>query len=336
MNKSGFILLGILFSLLIPSVVLSGTEEVKEYKIVKGDTLWDISGKELHDSFLWPKVWKENPGIGNPDRIYPGQTIKIPLRLLKGEAREESAVAPVVAQEAPPVKKKAVVAEKKEEPAPVPLTPLVGEDLLMSSGYIADSVQSVGKITGSPEGRNLFGSNDVVYVSLDVPAKVGDEFYILRRGNPVRHPVTGKKMGYVVLVLGVGRVDHFEFGQTMVKITRGFDHILTGDLLDTYHEMSAPLTAGVFRTPDINGYVVASAHLMSGNIDILYIDKGSDDGIEVGDMFTTVAVGSHKVPSGKIQVISSREKTSTAIVRDNSLPIAVGNLVTGVGSGITR
>jgi len=52
--------------------------EYKEYKVLKGDTLWDISSKEIHDPFLWPKIWKENPDIKNPDRISPSQMIKNP------------------------------------------------------------------------------------------------------------------------------------------------------------------------------------------------------------------------------------------------------------------
>jgi LysM repeat protein len=328
-----FVLLGFILSLLIPSFSLSEKAEIKEYKIVKGDTLWDISGKELRDSFLWPKVWQENPQIANPDRIYPGQTIKIPLRLLEKETQEAPEAAPAAQQPPSPVKEEEVA---KKEPVPAPMEPLVEKDLLMSSGYITDSMHSVGKITGSPDNHILYGNNDLVYVATDEPAKIGDEFYIIRRGDAVYHPATGKKLGYIVLVLGVGKVDHFEFGQTMMKITRFFDDIHNGDLLGTYHEMTPPLvpplSTGNYRTPDISGYVVASKHMMNANHDIVFIDKGSADGIEVGDMLRTVEVGTHEVASGKIQVINSGEKTSTAIIRDNfrARAIKVGNLVMGV------
>ncbi len=328
MIKMRFILLGVILSLLISSVALSETEEITEYKVMKGDTLWDISGKELGDAFLWPKVWQENPEIANPDRIYPGRTIKIPLRLMRKEAAEEP-----VAQ---PAGKKEQVKEipKKEEaaPAPVPLAQLVDEAHLMSTGYIADSVHSVGEITGAPSDNNVFGDGDIVYVSLDAPAKIGDKFYVIRREEEVRHPATGKRLGYLIEVLGVATVDRFEFGQTMAKITRVFNAIKTGDLLDTYHDMTPPLTTGLYRTPNIDGYVVSlkSGIVAASNLDIVYIDKGSDDGIEVGDMLRTVEVGTHKVPSGKIQVLNSRQKTSAAIVRENYKPIMVGNIFTGV------
>ena len=65
-------------------------QEIKDYKVKGGDTLWDISNKELQDPFLWPKIWKENPGIVNPDRIYPDQSIKIPLYLLQKEQKSRA------------------------------------------------------------------------------------------------------------------------------------------------------------------------------------------------------------------------------------------------------
>ena len=74
--------------LILPAFAFSQTEEIKEYKVKGGDTLWDISNKELQDPFLWPKIWKNNPEISNPDRIYPGQSIKIPLYLLQKEMKK--------------------------------------------------------------------------------------------------------------------------------------------------------------------------------------------------------------------------------------------------------
>ena len=64
--------------LLLPCLLAAQETEYKDYMVIRGDTLWDISNKELQDSFLWPKVWKENPEIGNPDRIYPDMVLLVP------------------------------------------------------------------------------------------------------------------------------------------------------------------------------------------------------------------------------------------------------------------
>lgn len=54
---------------------------ITEYIVKKGDSLWMIAKyKDIYgDDFLWPIIYKANKGqIKNPNRIYPGQKLKIP------------------------------------------------------------------------------------------------------------------------------------------------------------------------------------------------------------------------------------------------------------------
>jgi len=50
------------------------------YTVVRGDNLWDISGKSsiYGDSYQWPLIYKANRGqIKDPDLIFPGQNFDI-------------------------------------------------------------------------------------------------------------------------------------------------------------------------------------------------------------------------------------------------------------------
>lgn len=326
MSKMKWILCLTLFALLMPSFSFSEAEK-KDYTVQKGDTLWDISGKELKDSFLWPKIWKENPEVANPDRLYPGQIIIIPLYVIQKEVNEpEEALTPAQVIVKPEAKQ--IIDVEQSKPA-VEVRPVVNKDLLIASGYISPSVHSVGVVDGSPSGRNLFGSNDVVYLKTGSPVKIGDKFYIIRAEKKVVHPVSKKNIGYVIEVLGIAEVINLKYGETEAKIAQSFNDIVSGDLLDTYYELTPALIEKPFRTPDINGVVLTSesVRIMNTNFDIIFIDKGKQDGIEIGDMFQIVDVsGPHVVPNGVLQVINESEFTSTAVVKKANDPVSAGNL----------
>lgn len=329
MSKKMFSIWITVLFLILPSLALSQTQEIKDYTIMQGDTLWDISSKELSDPFLWPKVWKENPELKNPDRIYPDQIIKIPLYLIQQKEMQMEPVEPVVESEP-------VIEKVMEKPKHVKPRYLIHKNILMASGFIADAVTSEIKIAGSPSGKNLFGKNDLVYIKTDRSVNIGDKFYVFRAGELVKHPETKDKIGHVVEILGIAEINKFEYGETIAKIISSFREINTGDLFTNYYEMIQPLARKQYRRPAVDGYVIASKsiRLINANSDIVYIDKGTKDGLEAGDILKTIEIkkgkasnSTHKVPNGKIQVINCMDNTSTAIVRKNTGPISAGNLI---------
>ncbi len=318
----------LIFLLSITSVSIAQTEDIKDYSVQKGDTLWDISEKQLNDSFLWPKVWKENPEIANPDKLKPGQTIRIPLYLLKKEARqEEPAIETVIEKEqemelpAPPIM----------TAAPARIKPLVDANLFISSGYISESVLEIGRITGSPSGKKLLGTLDMVFIKTAGPVKSGDRFYLIRKGPLLRHPVRKNPVGYLVEIAGVAEVEKFEHGEAYAKILKTYSEISAGDILDTYTRMNPPVVSKPYRKPDLRGYIIAARQLRmnNGTFDIVYIDKGKKDGLEAGDLLKTVDVsGNHKITNGIIQIINVNDTTAVAVARESSDSITRGNLVT--------
>lgn len=59
------------------------------YSVVRGDNLWNISGKsEVYGNpFMWPLIYKNNSDqINDPDLIYPGQEFEINKNPTTGEA----------------------------------------------------------------------------------------------------------------------------------------------------------------------------------------------------------------------------------------------------------
>jgi len=329
------------------SLTSSGQDmEYKEYKVLKGDTLWDISSKEIKDPFLWPKIWKENPDIKNPDRISPSQMIKIPLRLIQKEQEEEAATEKAAAIPEQ-VKVEPMVEPMKEEPPkiaekkiePVKKNYAADESLIVSSGYITDfikkeMIKGVGRISGSPSGRTLLGESDYVYIKTDAPANAGTKFYIMRTTTLIRHPKTKLKLGYHIAVPGVLEVVGIENGETKAKITKSFADVLIGDMLKPFYEVEPVIEEESPRRPDVSGVVIASHYmkLISGSYDILFIDKGEKDGLELGDVLMTKSVDKYNNSrtSGIIKIINLKPTTATAIVKRSESAVSVGDEISGL------
>lgn len=300
-------------------------QEYKDYTIEKGDTLWDISQKELQDPFLWPKVWKENPEITHPDKIYPDQKIKIPLYLLQKEVPAE--------KPKPKVVEKPKVIEKPAEEIiePEEIKYLVDRTILIASGHIADTVPEIGIVTDAPTDRSILGENDYAYIKTNEPVHIGKKFYIIDVVEKVNRPNSSRKLGYLIEILGIAEVVE-NSGDPKILITTSFGEISQGDLLDNFYEIEQPLAIESPRKPDLAGYVVATKQLhgISGTFDIVYIDKGSNDGLEVGDLLATTLQSKHKIYNGIIQIINLRASTATAIVRKCDREIVEGDGITQV------
>jgi len=327
-NLSGEAIFFIFLFLLLPCLLAAQETEYKDYMVIRGDTLWDISNKELQDSFLWPKVWKENPEIGNPDRIYPGQNIKIPLYLLQKEIKPE----PKPVEVKRPVIKPIVKEEKPvaTEVAPVEKEYIVNKHILLASGYISDTIPSVGIIKDTPTGRSIIGKDDYAFITTEKPVKIGDRFYIFHVMETVKHPETGQKLGYLIDIVGVAEVvGQEENDAPKILITTAYTDISTGYFLDNYFEVEPPIEPDNPRKPDVSGCIVASKHLHLINVpyDIAYIDKGTRDGLKVGDLLATLEQGKHIIYNGIIQIINARETTSTVIIKRSTDSITKGDAV---------
>jgi len=58
--------------------------QMQQYKVEKGDTLQKISQKFYGTTKKWHKIFKANESVLKaPDKIYPGQTINIPVEGMK-------------------------------------------------------------------------------------------------------------------------------------------------------------------------------------------------------------------------------------------------------------
>ncbi len=55
----------------------TAVEPVKQYTVVKGDNLWNISVAQYGDGFAWTNIAKSN-NLVNPNLIHPGNVLTLP------------------------------------------------------------------------------------------------------------------------------------------------------------------------------------------------------------------------------------------------------------------
>ncbi|MEW6602695.1 MAG: hypothetical protein AB1499_17110, partial [Nitrospirota bacterium] len=187
----------------------------------------------------------------------------------------------------------------------------------------------------------MVSKNDIVYVS--IPASISKEkaalvysqkdgestpqrFFAIRDIKMVKHPVSGERIGHQIRIVGILKVTGMDGNLTKAQITDSFEDILIGDGLLPYEELEPPLIPSSIRTPQIRGYIIEShmnSYLVSkGNV--VFLDKGENDGIQVGDVFTVLREEPAKSSIGKIQIVSLQPSTSGAVVLDNAKEINIG------------
>jgi hypothetical protein len=250
----------------------------EEYNVKEGDTLWDISDDKLSDTFLWPKLWKINPHIKNPDLIYPGDMLMIPskealMKMFPSEMEEPAPVAEPEPAEAEPVVK---------APEEVPPGYIVDKKLYLAIGWISTAFKPSGQVFASPSERSVLGNNDIVYLKAGESLENGDSFLVVRDVKTVKHPKTGKKMGRQIRVAGIVEVFGEDDNVPKANVTETFEEIQVGDWILPYHDTEPPVEPDIIRTPDKKGYIVETYinHSITSANMIVFLDKGTDDGLE--------------------------------------------------------
>jgi hypothetical protein len=337
-----------------------GEAAPEAYVIQRGDTLWDLSGRFLDSPWYWPKLWSYNPQVENPHWIYPGNQLRLAPAGAQAPARVEGVV---VVDEAAPPKELADLtrgnmdrAEMIEDEDTVTVGgPYTiggirpkGPAVLRNSFITTSQLDASGKVVAAFEEKMLLTTGDRIYGRFQDPSavKVGQKFSIYKTEGPIVHPVTHRTYGWKTVILGTARVTAVEPGKAAsLVITYVNDGIERGDLISPSVEQAMkPL----FVRPNhsaLDGYIIAvQPAIVTGaaEFNVVYLDKGKADGVEVGNTFEVVRSGDpYQEPMdrplntpglpreviGHVVVFDAQERASSAYVRRSILELLVGDHV---------
>jgi hypothetical protein len=247
----------------------------ERHVVVKGDTLWGISGQFLKDPWQWPKVWRLNRAeIKNPHLIYPGDVVvldntgKIPrLRVL----HETITLDPHAVEEQ----------TDKAAISTIPLSvinPFLHQPLVIEKDQLVKSP----RILAAQDNRVVLSPDTRVYIK---GINEGDalNWHVYRPGQNLVDPDTKEVLGVEAHYLGDAKL--VKYGDpASADIVKAKEEIFAKDRLVAMGDEVTTNFVPHAPEANINGRII---HVYGGVAEggpesIVTLNRGAADGIEVG------------------------------------------------------
>lgn len=299
----------------------------KDYTIVKGDTLWDISGEFYGNSYQWPIIWKYNTYINDPDLIFPDNELVIPI-LFEGESfhlKDKEATVKLGKD----TKRKDKVSQLPENPSgegipfyEIDFNKIRSIELILASKPQFNVISTEGE-------KSYVSKGNLLRINADAgDVNKGDKLTFYRKESEI-------KEGVVYKIVGTGEVYKTEKNNAIVKISSSYAAIQEGFYADKYvnYSFAEPKT---YET--VNSDIVGKILFMTNNMRVsgegyrCIISLGHNNNIKKGDVlniYQQVEENDYyrNIMIGKAQIIYSGDTTSTAQIIDSKREVTKGNSV---------
>jgi len=314
------ILVAMLASAAMAQDVPVRSDHPDEYVVVKGDTLWDISGKFLEQPWQWPAIWHANQQIENPHLIYPGD--RISLVFIDGQPRL------VVNGDKRTVRLSPEVRKLPREPIQPIEWDAIKHFITNARVLLPGSFSDLPYVVANESNRHLSTVKDLTYVR-GLDGRIGKEYAIVRmrhiyyddngimkRGKHHKYPthlrardeypdniwdatLSWRKknppvLGYEFWDIAVGRLVK-EGDPATLEIQSGRTEVKDGDFIlpvDDYQHDPHLLPHAMSPVPDgMEVIALTQTTYGSGHYQIVAINAGNNQGVEVGHVFSAFRPG---------------------------------------------
>lgn len=303
------------------------------YTVVKGDTLWDISGRFLQSPWLWPEIWHANQQIENPHLIYPGDVIglvyiggKPHLTTLK--RGENSGVIKLSPQ-----------ARITPISTAIPAIPLDAISSFMTESRIVDRKDFEGSpyVLMGRGGHLMTGAGSTLYARGDV----GDHrsVGVYRPGNVYVDPDSEEFLGLEARSIALGDVKSVDDQVVTLALVRSNEEVMPGDrLLATENRTINSVFHPSVPEGEVRGKMIAVLNGVSqiGQYAVVAINQGEREGIIEGNVLAIYKKGSLvrdpytkekiELPSeraGVLMIFRTFEKVSYGLILKAERPLAI-------------
>jgi len=323
------------------------------YTVVRGDTLWDISGKFLDEPWRWPEVWQANPDIKNPHLIYPGDRIRLeydadgrPKLVVSRNGVDLNFdvedVSGNVEKLSPRIRE-----ESLEEAIPSIPGDAIRQFLVYPRVISRQELGASPYVIGNYEGRLTSAVGHEIYAR-GIRNRDQSSYGIFRESKVLRDPISGEDLGQEVSHVGDARLLQLGDPSTLL-ITSNKTETIAGDRLMSSGNSFTPHQY-IPRTPNFDGegrvVSLVDAIAQVGRNQVVVINLGERNDIEVGDVLAierrggrirdpikgrgqeTVAIPNTR--TGVVMVFQTFDKVSYALVMESKRPIHQNDVVTPI------
>lgn len=306
-----------------------------QYTVQKGDTLWGIAGKFLKDPWKWPQVWQINrEQIKDPHWIYPGDVIRLdrsgdsPSLSLAGSGASGGTMRDAegnVVKVEPRIRFENLQEAIPSIPGSV-IGPFLSQPLVIEAG----GLDTAPTIVATEESRVIIGAGDSAYADR-IGSNDALNWQVFRPGMALRDPDSGEILGYEARYVGDARVRRFG-NPTTLEIVKARQEINRGDRLMPARESAYPTYMPRAPTKPIRGVIMSVDGGVSevGQYQIVTLNRGGRDGLEVGHVLASFRRGQLVNASGRSTPVSDSRWASGMDIRPNPVvPEPPGSSVAG-------
>ncbi len=316
-----------------------------KHVVVRGDTLWDISGRFLKSPWRWPEVWQLNRDqIANPHLIYPGDVVYLDRsgdqpRLRLG--RPVDTVAQVAAE--PVTRVEPMVRAAPLDRNAIPTMNLSAIQVFLNRPLIVEEqgLKSHPRIVATQDGRVYLSRGDIAYARGIADESV-PEWHVYRPARPLLDPATRQPLAWETLYVGTASMVRPGDPATL-RIQSTSEEIGEGDRLMPAERTAVPTVAPRPPAGPVDGRIVSVYRGVDqvGKYNVVALSVGKAQGIEVGHVLSVQSTGRTIIdretrqpltlpnePIGQLLVFRVFDRVAYGLVVAAAQPISVGATVT--------
>lgn len=256
------------------------------YVVRPGDNLWDIAGRFLRNPWQWREVWQANPGIANPDLIYPGDVLTLHERdgntwigVENGRLREVR-LTPRVRVE---------VLDQA-----IPAIPAGAVAPFLTQAYVLPEpeMDTAPYVVGFPDEHIVAGARDAIYVR-SIPTDAVKRYDIVRPGRTYVDPDRDEILGYEATFIGHAHLER-PGDPARLQVGRAASEVAVGDrLVPAATAEPQPRLQPRPAPAGVEGRIISVLNGVTqiGQYNVVVLNRGARDGIEAGHVFEVLQGG---------------------------------------------